>query len=129
MGVRSYCKFGTLILDFPSDNGLPVADDIPCNICSMLKVRNGRLEWSQIMRSNDIFLGLPHNFVQFMTLQEVLAGWIGIEPGTYTHFADSLHLYEKNAERRLFIHPGAHDPDFGLFSTSQAMRPIRFGMR
>jgi thymidylate synthase len=85
-------------LDFPSDDGVPIADDIPCNICSMLKVRNGRLEWSQIMRSNDIFLGLPHNFVQFMTLQEVLAGWIGIEPGTYTHFADSLHLYEKDAE-------------------------------
>ena len=86
------------MMDFPSDGGAPVADDIPCNICSMLKVRNGRLEWSQIMRSNDIFLGLPHNFVQFMTLQEVLAGWIGIEPGTYTHFADSLHLYEKDAE-------------------------------
>ena len=85
-------------MDFPSDRGTPVAEDIPCNICSMLKVRNGRLEWSQIMRSNDIFLGLPHNFVQFMTLQEVLAGWIGIEPGTYTHFADSLHLYEKDME-------------------------------
>jgi thymidylate synthase len=85
-------------LDFPSDDGTPVADDIPCNICSMLKVRNGRLEWSQIMRSNDIFLGLPHNFVQFTTLQEVLAGWIGVEPGMYTHFADSLHLYEKDAE-------------------------------
>ncbi len=83
--------------DFPTDDGAPIADDIPCNICSMLKVRDGKLEWSQIMRSNDIFLGLPHNFVQFMTLQEVLAGWISIEPGTYTHFADSLHLYEKDA--------------------------------
>jgi thymidylate synthase len=82
--------------DFPSDSGAPVAEDIPCNICSMLKVRNGRLEWSQIMRSNDIFKGLPYNFVQFMTLQEVLAGWIGVEPGTYTHYADSLHLYEKD---------------------------------
>jgi thymidylate synthase len=85
-------------MDFPSDVGTPVAEDIPCNICSMLKVRNGRLEWSQIMRSNDVFLGLPHNFVQFMTLQEVLAGWIGIEPGTYTHFTDSLHLYEKDVD-------------------------------
>jgi thymidylate synthase len=85
-------------MDFPLDGGEPVADDIPCNICSMLKVRNGRLEWSQIMRSNDVFLGLPHNFVQFMTLQEVLAGWIGVEPGTYTHFADSLHLYEKDID-------------------------------
>ena len=85
-------------MDFPSDSGAPVADDIPCNVCSMLKVRNGRLEWSQIMRSNDVFLGLPHNFVQFMTLQEVLAGWIGVEPGAYTHFTDSLHLYDKDAD-------------------------------
>jgi len=98
-------------LDFPSDDGAPVADDIPCNICSMLKVRNGRLEWSQIMRSNDIFLGLPHNFVQFMTLQEVLAGWIGIEPGTYSHFADSLHLYVKNAEDVFSSTPVAMTPN------------------
>jgi thymidylate synthase len=84
--------------DLPSDNGKPVAEDIPCNICSMLKVREGKLEWSQVMRSNDIFKGLPYNFVQFMTLQEVLAGWIGVEPGSYTHFADSLHLYKCDEE-------------------------------
>jgi thymidylate synthase len=83
--------------DFPSDNGAPVAADIPCNLCSMLKIRDGRLEWSQIMRSNDVFRGLPYNFVQFMTLQEVLAGWVGAQPGTYTHYADSLHLYEENS--------------------------------
>jgi thymidylate synthase len=87
--------------DFPDDRGEPVAEDIPCNICSLLKVRNGKLEWSQIMRSNDAFKGLPYNFVQFMTLQEVLAGWIGIEPGGYTHYADSLHLYEKDAEKAI----------------------------
>jgi thymidylate synthase len=63
----------------------------------MLKVRDGKLEWSQIMRSNDVFRGLPYNFVQFTMLQEVLAGWIGVEPGSYTHFADSLHLYEEDA--------------------------------
>jgi thymidylate synthase len=49
-------------VDFPSDDGKPVAEDIPCNICSMLKVRNGKLEWSQIMRSNDVFRGLPCNW-------------------------------------------------------------------
>lgn len=80
------------MLDFPSDGGAPVANDIPCNICSMLKVRNGRLEWSQIMRSNDIFLGLPHNFVQFMSLQEVLAGWIGIEPGRLSFVSQEVRF-------------------------------------
>lgn len=87
--------------DLPLDDGGPVAADIPCNICSMLKIRNGRLEWSQIMRSNDVFKGLPYNFVQFTTLQEVLAGWIGVEPGAYTHYADSLHLYGEDAENAL----------------------------
>lgn len=85
--------------DFPKDTGEPIADDIPCNICSLLKLRNGKLEWSQIMRSNDIFKGLPYNFVQFMTLQEVIAGWIGAVPGTYTHFSDSLHVYEEDMEK------------------------------
>ncbi len=79
--------------DFPIDNGQPRSEDIPCNICSLLKVRDGKLEWSQIMRSNDILLGMPYNFVQFTSLQEILAGWLGLEVGSYNHYSDSLHLY------------------------------------
>lgn len=79
--------------DFPIDNGQPRSNDIPCNICSLLKVRDRKLEWSQIMRSNDILLGMPYNFVQFTSLQEILAGWLGLEVGSYNHYSDSLHLY------------------------------------
>ena len=79
--------------DFPIDNGEPRSDDIPCNICSLLKVRNGKLEWSQILRSNDILLGMPYDFVQFTSLQEILAGWLELEIGSYNHYSDSLHLY------------------------------------
>lgn len=79
--------------DFPVDNGMSRSKDIPCNICSLLKVRDGKLEWSQIMRSNDILLGMPYNFVQFTSLQEILAGWLGLEVGSYIHYSDSLHLY------------------------------------
>jgi thymidylate synthase len=86
-------------IDFPNEQGQAVSEDIPCNISAMLKVRQGRLEWTQIMRSNDLFLGLPHNFVQFTAVQEVLAGWLGVEPGTYTHWSDSLHLYSPDVER------------------------------
>jgi thymidylate synthase len=49
------------------------------------------------MRSNDLILGLPHNIIQFSSLQEVLAGWLGVEVGSYNHFADSLHLYQRDA--------------------------------
>jgi thymidylate synthase len=81
-------------IDMPSDTGAPAAADIPCNVMSILKCRSGKLEWLQILRSNDLFLGLPHNLVQFTTLHEILAGWIGVDVGEYLQVSDSLHVYE-----------------------------------
>lgn len=82
--------------DFPIDNGKPRSPDIPCNICSMLKLRAGKLEWVQIMRSNDIFRGTPYNIVQFTMLQEILAGWLKCDVGQYIQYCDSMHLYESD---------------------------------
>lgn len=84
--------------DLPRHDGIPAASDIPCNVCSILKVRGGHLEWMQILRSNDLFRGVPYNIVQFTILQEVMAGWLGIEPGTYNHISDSLHVYEEDLD-------------------------------
>jgi thymidylate synthase len=83
-------------IDMPDEEGRPVAQDVPCNVLSMLKVRRGRLEWTQVMRSNDLFRGVPYNFVQFTVLQEVMAGWLGLGVGPYDHLSDSLHVYEDN---------------------------------
>ena len=82
--------------DLPFVDGMPRSEDIPCNLTSVLKVRNGRLEWLQVLRSNDLYRGLPYNIVQFTTLQEVLAGWLGLEPGEYHQVSDSSHLYVKD---------------------------------
>jgi len=82
--------------DLPAADGMPRAPDIPCNIVSMLKARDGRLDWTQVMRSNDAYRGLPHNLIQFTFLQEIMAGWAGLRPGLYTHWSDSLHLYERD---------------------------------
>jgi len=79
--------------DLPNSIGAPRSADIPCNIVSILKLREGKLEWLQIMRSNDLMLGLPYNLVQFTTLQEVMAGWLDVRVGSYNHVSDSLHLY------------------------------------
>lgn len=86
-------------IDFPDELGRPVSDDIPCNICSILKIRNNRLDWTQVLRSNDIFLGVPYNFVQFTSLQEILAGWLNLKVGAYTQLSDSLHLYLKDDKK------------------------------
>ena len=79
--------------DLPLADGLPRSEDIPCNIISLLKVRDGLLDWTQVMRSNDVCRGLPYNLLQFTLLQEVLAGWLGLNLGHYHHWSDSLHAY------------------------------------
>lgn len=78
--------------DFP--NPLPRSPDIPCNIMSHLLVRNNRLEWLQVMRSNDIVWGLPYNLFQWTVIQETLAAWLGLRAGKFTLVVDSLHVYE-----------------------------------
>lgn len=83
-------------IDLPNIDGTPASQDIPCNVVSMPKLRSGRLEWMQVMRSNDLVRGLPYNIAQFTFLQEVMAGWLGVEVGTYNQISDSLHLYERD---------------------------------
>lgn len=85
--------------DLPDEDGKPRSEDIPCNTISLLKVRNGQLEWTQIMRSNDGIIGLPQNIVQFTSLQEIMAGWLGVGIGNYQHYSDSLHAYEKDLNK------------------------------
>ncbi len=88
-------------IDLPHPDGTPTSPDVPCNVSALLKVRAGKLEWLQVMRSNDVFRGLPHNIVQFTTLQEVVAGWLGVEVGAYHHLSDSLHTYD--ADRKNLV--------------------------
>lgn len=97
--------------DMPHEDGCAQSDDIPCNVAALLKLRGGRLEWTQIMRSNDLIRGLPHNIVQFTSLQEILAGWLGVEVGCYHHFADSLHLYDRDSPASDRIAPRALPPN------------------
>jgi thymidylate synthase len=80
-------------IDLPSEDGKPRSSDVPCNLISSLKVRQGRLEWMQIVRSNDIDRGVPHNLIQFTMLHELMAGWLGLEVGSYVHVMDSVHWY------------------------------------
>lgn len=97
--------------DFPSQDGSAANSDIPCNVCSFAKVRDGKLEWTQVLRSNDLFLGVPHNFVQFTSLQEILAGWLGVEVGHYRHMSDCLHIYTRDREHVDASERVSHEPN------------------
>lgn len=72
--------------------------DYPCTVGMSFTVRDGRLEMTTVMRSNDVWLGLAHDVFQFTQLQLTLAACLGVEVGSYTHQPISLHAYAEDAE-------------------------------
>lgn len=68
--------------------------DLPCTICLQYLLREGALYGTTYMRSNDIWLGFPYDVFAFSCMQTKLAMELGVELGSYTHIAGSLHLYE-----------------------------------
>lgn len=72
---------------------------VPCTCTLQFIIRQERLNLLVNMRSNDAFLGLPHDIFAFTMIQELIARSLGIEPGPYQHIAGSLHLYEKHREK------------------------------
>lgn len=81
---------------FDSDDLASTHLEIPCTCTLQFMIRKNRLYMFTHMRSNDVFLGLPHDVFCFTMLQEIIARTLSIELGTYKHFVGSLHLYEKN---------------------------------
>ncbi len=67
--------------------------DVPCTLNYRFFVRQSRLDMHTSMRSNDVWLGLPYDLFIATTLQELMAGWLGVDVGSYHHHVDSLHLY------------------------------------
>jgi len=95
--------------------------DVPCTCTLQFLARRGRLHLVAHMRSNDAFMGLPHDVFAFTMLQELIARTLGMEMGTYTHMVASLHLYDWDVGKtRLFL-------DEGWQSTVAAMPPMPLG--
>jgi thymidylate synthase len=72
--------------------------EIPCTCTMQFLVRNEKLDMIVYMRSNDAFLGLPHDIFCFTMLQEIIARSIGVELGLYKHCVGSLHLYQEKEQ-------------------------------
>lgn len=73
--------------------------DIPCTLNHQYFIRDGKLHAVAEMRSNDMLWGFPYDVNGFVFLQEVMASWLGIPMGTYTHIAGSMHIYMDNSDR------------------------------
>lgn len=81
--------------------------EIPCTCTLQFAVRDGRLDMLTQMRSNDAYLGLPHDVFAFTMLQEIIAVTLGVRLGTYKHSVGSLHLYDRHRDdARRYLNEG-----------------------
>ena len=68
-------------------------NDTPCTYAVQFTILNNKLNMSVVMRSNDLWYGFCNDQYQFSSLQMLVAYQLGIDIGTYYHFAHNLHLY------------------------------------
>lgn len=86
-------------------------EDVPCTCTLQFLHREHGLDLIVFMRSNDVFLGLPHDVFCFTMIQEIVARAVGTDLGQYIHVAGSLHLYDVNLEQsRRFLDEGYFAP-------------------
>lgn len=73
--------------------------DMQCTIAIQFLIRNNRLEETVYMRSNDVFFGLPYDYIYFVSIGEYIAEQLGLELGLYTHHATSMHMYKRDVDK------------------------------
>lgn len=84
---------------FDAEDNAKRHKEVPCTTTLQLLLRERKLHLIATMRSNDAWLGLPHDVFCFTMLQEAVARILGVDLGTYRHFAASMHLYEDDQEK------------------------------
>jgi thymidylate synthase len=88
-------------------------EDVPCTCTLQFLSREGGLDLIVYMRSNDVFIGLPHDAFCFSMIQELVARSIAVDVGQYIHVAGSLHLYDNKVD------DARHFLDEGYFDTKE----------
>ncbi len=79
----------------PNENVIETKDEI-CTIALQFIIRDGKLNCTGVMRSNDVWYGLPYDVIFFTELTKYIAKRLNVEVGTYTHLVISLHAYKRN---------------------------------
>jgi len=93
----------------------PGKQEAPCTIALQFIRRRERLHLVAMMRSNDAYLGLPHDAFCFTMIQELVARALGVRVGEYHHFSTSLHLYEHDRDKvSAYLDEGFQNPTFAM---------------
>lgn len=87
---------GVIITWDPSSDGLSpkyIKANVPCPYTFTVNITSGKLNLHNIIRSNDMILGCPHDVAGFALLQRILAARLGVKVGKYTHSISHAHIY------------------------------------
>ncbi len=107
-------RHGVVVTWDPASDGLGVdaKKNLPCPYTFTVNIAGGRLHLHNIVRSNDMMLGCPHDAAGFALLQAILAQRLGVRPGIYTHSISNAHVYDNHfdAARALVGRAPDHPP-------------------
>lgn len=92
-----YSRRAVINFNVPNPKRFETKDEI-CAIALVFELREGKLDCTGIMRSDDVWLDTPYDVVFFTELQKHIANELGVGYGKYTHIAVSLHAYEKDID-------------------------------
>lgn len=92
----STSRHGVIVAWDPGSDGLGGVgkSNVPCPYSFTVNIIGGRLNLMNIVRSNDMILGFPHDVAGFALLQTMLAQKLGVKPGVYTHTIGNAHIYD-----------------------------------
>lgn len=85
----------SIVLSHPGDdNYTAVTNDRACNVYAHAMIRDGKLDWMQVIRSNDAIWGIPYNMIQWSSVMEWVARSLKVPLGNMFIVQDSFHVYE-----------------------------------
>jgi thymidylate synthase len=89
-------RHGVVVTWDPAHDGLGgvAKGNVPCPYSFTVTIIGGRLNLMNVVRSNDMILGFPHDVAGFALLQTILAQKLHVAAGTYTHTIANAHVYD-----------------------------------
>ncbi len=89
-------RHGVIVTWDPSSDGLGgiSRSNVPCPYTFTVNIIGGRLNLHNMVRSNDMILGFPHDVAGFALLQSILAQKLNVKIGVYTHTISNAHVYD-----------------------------------
>ncbi len=91
-------RHGVIVTWDPAQDGLSLfkKKNVPCPYTFTVNIIGGRLHLHNIIRSNDVMLGLPFDVAGFALLAHILAQKLKVRPGIYSHSISNAHIYDSH---------------------------------